>query len=156
MKILVISDTHGNVNRAFRALALSEQVDTIIHLGDGCADADILRDSVDIPVINIAGNCDLGATAPRELIWECEGKRILLTHGDQYQVKSNLTKLLKRATETGADVALFGHTHQPASENYSGLLLINPGALANHAFYRSYANLDITREGITSWHYNIA
>ena len=153
MKVLVISDSHGNVNRAFTAHTRSEPVDIVIHLGDGSADADMLREALDVPVINVAGNCDPGSNAPRELVWECEGKRILLTHGDAYQVKSGLSRLRQRAEEIGVDAVLFGHTHQGVLENYSGLLLINPGSLANQSYPRSYAVLDITCNGITSRHY---
>lgn len=155
MKVLVISDTHGNVNRAFIAHTLSEPVDTIIHLGDGCADANLLREALDVPVINVAGNCDPGSEAPRECVWECEGKRILLTHGDAYQVKSGLARLRQRAGEVGADAVLFGHTHQGLLEEHSGLLLVNPGALANQGQHRSYAVLVITPEGISARHYDI-
>ncbi len=155
MKILVISDTHGNINRAFTAHTRSEPVDAVIHLGDGSAEADLLREALDVPVINVAGNCDPGSNAPRERVWECEGKRILLTHGDAYQVKSGLAKLRQRAQEIGADAVLFGHTHQGVHENHAGLLLVNPGTLSNVGHHRSYAVLTITTEGITSRHYDI-
>jgi len=155
MKALVISDTHGSATRAFAAYTLAAPVDIIIHLGDGCADADLLREALDVPVINVSGNCDPGSNAPRERLWECEGKRILLTHGDAYQVKSGLTRLRQRAEEVGADAVLFGHTHQGVLEKYSGLLLINPGPLTNSSTHRSYAVLDITPESITSRHFDI-
>ncbi len=150
MKILVISDTHGDVGRAFVACTRSEPVDAVIHLGDGSADADQLRNALDVPVISVAGNCDPDSKAPRELMWECEGKRILLTHGDAHQVKSGLAKLLRRAEEVGADVVLFGHTHQGVLENREGLLLVNPGTLSNAAYHRSYAVVTITTEGVAS------
>lgn len=155
VKILVISDTHGNFNRAFSAYVHSEQIDLIIHLGDGCVDAEQMRNTVDVPVINIAGNCDSGSNAPRELLWECEGKQILLTHGDAYQVKSGVVKLRQRAYEVGADAVLYGHTHKAVLENHSGLLLINPGALANQSNHRSFAILNITPEGIAAQHFDI-
>lgn len=155
MKVLVISDTHGNVNRAFTAHTLSEPVDAIIHLGDGSADADLLHEALGVPVINVAGNCDPGSNAPRERLWECEGKRILLTHGDAYQVKSGLARLRQRAQEVGADAVLFGHTHLGVIETHSGLLLVNPGTLSNHGTLRSFAVLIITPEGITVRHYGV-
>ena len=155
MKILVISDTHGSFDRAFSAYSLSEPVDTIIHLGDGSADADQLRKTVDVPVINVAGNCDPGSNAPRERVLKCEGKRILMTHGDAYQVKSGLAKLIQRAEEVEADAVLYGHTHKAFHEQISGLLLVNPGSLANQSRHRSYAVLHITPEGITARHHDI-
>ncbi|MDD2898879.1 MAG: metallophosphoesterase [Desulfuromonadaceae bacterium] len=156
MKILVISDTHGNVNGAFAAHTRSEPVDAIVHLGDGSSDADILREALDIPVISVAGNCDPGSTSPRECVWECEGKKLLLTHGDAYQVKSGLVRLQQRVLELGIDGALFGHTHQRICEKFSGILLINPGTLAAYGMSRSYAVLSITlEEGLTCRHFDL-
>lgn len=155
MKVIVISDTHGSVHRVFSAIAHAEPVDAVIHLGDGSADAELLRESGDVPVISIAGNCDIGSNAPRERLWECEGQRILLTHGDAYQVKTGLAKLRQRAEEVGADAVLFGHTHQIMCDRHSGILFINPGTLSNAALHRSYAVLNITPDGITSCHYDI-
>ncbi len=155
MKVLVISDTHGDVQRAVTACTRAGSVEAVIHLGDGSADADLLRDALEIPVINVAGNCDAGSNAPRERVWECEGKRILLTHGDAYHVKSGLTRLLQRAEEIAADAALFGHTHQKVLENHAGLLLLNPGTLSRTSRHRSYAVLTITAQGIHSLHYDM-
>ena len=156
MKILVISDTHGSATHAFTAHTRTEPVDIIIHLGDGFRDADLLRETLDVPVINVAGNCDIGSTAPREYVWECEGKRILLTHGDMYHVKSGLIKLRQRAEEVGADAVLFGHTHQGVLENHTGLLMLNPGTLSNDVQQNSYAVLIVTPESITARHFDIA
>ena len=155
MNVLVISDTHGCSTRAFNAYSLAGPVDAIIHLGDGAADADLLREALDVPVINVAGNCDPGSTAPRERVWVCEGMRILLTHGDAYQVKSGLARLRQRAEEVGVDAVLFGHTHQGLLEDHAGLLLVNPGTLSNAGQHRSYAVLNIMPEEITSRLYDI-
>jgi putative phosphoesterase len=156
MRVLVISDTHGDMNSALSAHAFSEPVDAIVHLGDGCAEAVLLSETLDIPVINVAGNCDLGAHAPRERVWECEGKRILLTHGDVYQVKSGSDRLRQRAEEIGVDAVLFGHTHHAVFEKLPGLLMVNPGTLAMYEPHRSYAVLSILEEGITVQHFNIS
>ena len=155
MRVLVISDTHGNFNHAFKAHTNSEPVDVIIHLGDGSADADLLRKALDVPVINVAGNCDPGSNAPRELLWECEGRRFLLTHGDAYQVKSGLARLRQRAHKIRVDAVLFGHTHQSVLEIDAGLLLLNPGSLSNYGHNRSYAVLNIMPEGIAARHYDL-
>lgn len=155
MRILVISDTHGNSNRAFLAHTTSEPIDAIIHLGDGSSDADLLREILGITVINVAGNCDSDSNTPRELLWECEGKKILLTHGNMYHVKSGYTRLLQRALELKVDAALFGHTHQAFHEIKSSVLLLNPGALANHAHHRSYAVLEINPNAISFRHFDI-
>jgi len=155
MKALVISDTHGNAPLAFRAHGLSEPVDIIFHLGDGSADADLLREILDLPVINVAGNCDIGSNAPRELVWEGEGKRILLSHGDAYRVKNGLTRLEQRGREVGVDAVLFGHSHLATNEVRSELLLLNPGTLTQAAHHRTYAVLEISSDGISASHFDI-
>jgi len=150
MRILVISDTHGNFPLAFKSCTLAEPFDVLIHLGDGGEDASLLEDALEVRVIHIAGNCDLGSTSPRELLWEFEGKRLLLVHGDAYGVKYGLARLDKRAREVGADAVLFGHTHRATITNLSGILAVNPGTMMRAAQRASYATLEITQQGITA------
>lgn len=150
MKLFVISDTHGNFTLALKAHSLSEQVDIIVHLGDGFSDADLMRELLDIHVVSVAGNCDLGSSAPRERVWECEGKRILLTHGDAYGVKSGLDKLKRRALEVRADLVLFGHSHLATQEQHADILFLNPGTMMNAALQKSYAIVDVSPAGITA------
>lgn len=150
MRILVISDTHGNFPLAFKACDRAEPFNVLIHLGDGGDDAELLASTLDVEVIQVAGNCDLASTSSRELLWECEGKKLLLVHGDAYGVKSGLGRLEKRALEVGADVVLYGHTHRATITTLSGLLAINPGTLMRSSQHTTFATLEITAQGITA------
>lgn len=150
MKILVMSDTHGNVPLALAACEMSRPFDAVIHLGDGSEDVKSLVHALDAAVIHVAGNCDIGSDAPRELVWECEGKRLLLVHGDAYRVKSGLERLEARAIEAGADAVLFGHTHYATVTTRADILFINPGTLAQFCPHTSCAILEITRTSITA------
>jgi putative phosphoesterase len=150
MKILVISDTHGNFPLAFKACEIAEPFDTLIHLGDGADDAALLESTLNVNVIHVAGNCDLGSASPRELLWECEGKKLLLVHGDAYGVKSGLARIEKRAGEVGADAVLFGHTHRATVTTLSGILAVNPGTLMRASQQTTFATLEITPLGITA------
>jgi hypothetical protein len=156
MKLFVISDTHDNILLALKAHSLSEQTEIIIHLGDGLSDADLIREFLNANVISVAGNCDLGSSAPRELLWECEGKRVLLTHGDAYGVKAGLGKLKRRALEVRADLVLFGHSHLATQELYSGILFLNPGTMMKSSLNKSYAIVDMSPNGISATIYNIS
>ena len=149
MRIIVISDTHGNYPLAVKACDSVDQLDAIIHLGDGDEDAVLLSQLFNVPVIQVAGNCDFGSSAPRELLWECEGKRLLLTHGDLYGVKKGLGRLEKRGLDHAADIILFGHTHQAVIITMPKIILINPGSLnpASNQSNQSYAVLDVTPAG---------
>jgi uncharacterized protein len=150
MKILVMSDTHSNFPLAVKAHSLSEPVDWILHLGDGCGDVELLRDLLGIPVVAVAGNCDHGSKAPRELLWECEGHKFLLSHGDYYGVKGGLIRLELRAREVGADAVLFGHSHMALIDQRCELLVLNPGTMAPTAGHRTYAILDVSKDGISA------
>jgi putative phosphoesterase len=150
MRILVISDTHGNFPLALKACSMAEQFDTLIHLGDGADDATLLNGILDQKVIHLAGNCDVGSTSPRELLWECEGKRLLLVHGDAYGVKNGLGRLEKRAVEVGADAVLFGHTHRATNTTLSGVLAVNPGTLMRTSQHTTFAVLEITPQCISA------
>jgi putative phosphoesterase len=141
---------------ALKAHSLSKQSEIIVHLGDGLSDADLIRDLLNANVISVAGNCDLGSSAPRELLWECEGKRVLLTHGDAYGVKAGLEKLKRRALEVKADLVLFGHSHLATQELYSDILFLNPGTMMNAALNKSYAIVDISADGIFATICNIS
>jgi len=144
----VISDTHGNFTHALQAHSLAEPVDAVVHLGDGVEDAKLLRSVMNLDVIAVAGNCDHGAAEPRELLWECEGKRILLVHGDAYGVKRGLGGLQKRANEVRADIVLFGHSHRATCITSSDILFLNPGALTQSSAGKTFAILEISGDGI--------
>ena len=148
MKILVISDSHDNYPLVLKAVKLGEPFDVLIHLGDGEGDAELLAAQLAVDVIRIAGNCDLDSDAPRELLWECGEKRILLTHGDRYRVKAGMGGLEQRGLEEGADAVLFGHTHQGIVTTRSGILFVNPGTLIRSGAQNSCAILEIGPEGI--------
>jgi len=148
MRILVISDTHGNQAALFRAHQAAGRVDAVIHLGDGEADAALLSTVEGSPILRIAGNCDLGSTAPRELVCEWKGVRLLLCHGDRYGVKAGLTQLIQRGHAAEVDAVLYGHTHTARIDESEGLWLINPGTMTYPAQCHSYAILELANDGL--------
>ncbi|BCS54489.1 phosphoesterase [Geobacter sp. SVR] len=143
-----MSDTHGNYPQALKACQQAEPFDLVIHLGDGGDDVDVLSHCLDREVIHVAGNCDHGSKAPRELIRECAGKRLLLLHGDQYRVKRGLQDLERHASALGVDAVLFGHTHCAAVVPLSGMLFVNPGTLIKTGSANTFAILEIGPSGI--------
>ena len=66
MRLLVISDTHGDISKVCKVVnEIKDLIDGIIHLGDIVEDADKLRKLYSkIPVYNICGNCDYGTNVP--------------------------------------------------------------------------------------------
>lgn len=149
MKILVVSDTHGNYLPILQFLK-ETGAELLIHLGDEISDAILLEHLLDIPVIKVSGNCDHGAKEPRELLESIAGSRFFITHGDLYRVKNGLDRLVAKAAGIKAQVALFGHTHRPLIIKQDGVLLINPGTLMAASDSKSYVLLTVKSADISA------
>jgi putative phosphoesterase len=149
MKILVVSDTHGNYLAPLEIFK-ETGAEMLIHLGDEIEDAFTLEVAIEHPVIKLPGNCDPRSKEPRELLQSIAGHKVFMTHGDLYGVKNGLQKLIEKAKSLRAAVALFGHTHLPLIHKQDGILLINPGTLMTGSDARSYALLNVTHFKITS------
>ena len=79
MRILVISDSHGNTRNIERALEKQPEANIIIHLGDGADDiVDLEFVYRDKQFYQVAGNCDWGSSLPLEGELNVENKAIFL------------------------------------------------------------------------------
>lgn len=150
MKIVVLSDTHGNQSLALSILDLHEDAGHVVHLGDEIQDADFLEDATGKTIIKVQGNCDCSPAHPREASLVLAGQRFLLTHGDAYYVKSGLERLRERAAAVDAAVVLFGHTHVACVEAIDGILYVNPGCLKRGAGNLTYAVVTLADGTITA------
>jgi len=133
--IVTISDTHGNFSAIDKILPIINENDVCLHLGD--FERDILSYGKDIKskVYSVKGNCDGGG---EDEILQVEKVKILITHGDRYNVKSTLYPLFLRAKELGVDLVFYGHTHNAEIIEKDGIYLVNPGAM-NRYGQNSYA-----------------
>lgn len=132
MKLLIVSDTHGDLRALRRAAEREQDAAAVIFLGDGLRDAEGLQDERPaLRLYTVCGNCDLAACAPPGALAPFGGVLFYYTHGHLYGVKSGLTELAEAAAARGAQAALFGHTHRPTLEKRGGVLLFNPGALSS-------------------------
>lgn len=130
MLIAVISDTH-KMNRYINiAKEYVQEADVLIHLGDNSEDIYKLGEGFKGDTYCVRGNCDESNAYPKEQCIELEGFKIFFTHGDLYGVKRSVNMLYYKAKELGADIALFGHTHQQMIEEYNGVILMNPGSIS--------------------------
>lgn len=132
MRILVISDTHGNLSKVYKVInSISDKIDAVIHCGDVVEDVDILKARYpNLSFYNVRGNCDYGSAVPNEDIFVLGGKSFFVTHGDLYGVNWSIDRLCYKGAEIGADVCLYGHTHIPLIDNYNGIVILNPGSLS--------------------------
>ena len=135
-KIGILSDSHGDWRNLERLLSQMGRVDAICFLGDIDQDADRLQEWAEkTPVspllFSVRGNNDLASRRPYDLLTVLGGKRIFLTHGHRYHVRQGTDELVYKAKALGAEVALYGHTHEPYCSYDGGILVINPGAAGN-------------------------
>ena len=103
-RILVLSDSHGNVNNMVTAVGRLHP-DMIIHLGDCWADAEQLHRKFPMTVMEqVPGNCDCRQEV-QERILLIEGKKILICHGHTFNVKAGYLNLEYAAEERKVDAA---------------------------------------------------
>jgi putative phosphoesterase len=128
-KLIVISDSHGNMQAVDGMMPLVAENDYLIHLGDGLSDIRALRDAYPDKAYFCAGNCDYAAYYPTDGVLEVENVKIFYCHGHKYGVKQELLTLALAAKSRGCEIALYGHTHEAKITQMEGVTLINPGTL---------------------------
>lgn len=152
MKILVVSDSHGAVDALEKVIEANiHVVRHVFHLGDGCEDMDIfICRYPEVSFHVLQGNCDMfslrGASFPDKLMVDVGGKKILAAHGHKYSVKTSYDRICYAALEAGADICLFGHTHNQTGFEYEGIHFLNPGAIYQGGKGPNYAIIDLSRE----------
>ncbi|MGF7186480.1 hypothetical protein GGQ84_002583 [Desulfitispora alkaliphila] len=128
-RILIVSDTHGELNRIKKHIESSEkEIDFIIHAGDNWKDGLQLADYVGTEVAAVVGNCDPMGSASQEQLLEFDNIKVFVTHGHIYSVKQDLQRIYYRGREVEADIVVFGHTHIPFNKEIEGMHLFNPGS----------------------------
>ncbi|MBQ8281758.1 MAG: metallophosphoesterase [Lachnospiraceae bacterium] len=130
MKILIVSDTHGNIYPLKKVLEVEKDFDMFIHCGDVGVDVTEIYSLIDCPCHIIAGNNDFFSGLPREDIFSIGNNKVLVTHGHNYGVYLSYDRLYYLAVENGFNIVMFGHTHAPHIECSNGVWLINPGSIS--------------------------
>lgn len=149
MKLLVVSDTHGDMFSLKSAVISKSDAEVVIHCGDG--NEEFTRLKALFPekhFVGVRGNCDFCCEAANIETLTIEGKKIFITHGHLYNAKYGLYNLVCAAREYGANLLLFGHTHRALEDYDDGLYIVNPGSC--HGYDASYAYIDVTEKGIVS------
>lgn len=120
MKIVVISDTHGDLS-ALRKVAMVEyDADCYLHAGDvEAAPGDIA------PFVAVKGNCD-GGFAEYPFRFEMDtpfGK----LHMEHYPIYGSM--MMRVLHEDGVRIFIHGHTHEREEEIVEGVRVYCPGSL---------------------------
>jgi len=148
MKLLVLSDSHGNIERMIYAVEYTKP-DIILHLGDQIMDAVLLQSQFPNTTFHaVKGNCDFNAFGDIELLLTFDGVKVFMTHGHTYRVKNGLAEIIEAGRKKGADIALFGHTHIAMIQQAPGLFIMNPGQLQHNDSYSraSYGVVTVVKD----------
>ncbi|MBR4529636.1 MAG: metallophosphoesterase [Lachnospiraceae bacterium] len=149
MKIVILSDTHGDNRVIDRVIEKEAPFDHLIH----CGDAEVSLDKYaaeDNPYRfhAVRGNCDYGGL-PDILNERILFYNVLITHGHRENVRYGVHDLLEIGLRNRADIILFGHTHVPEFGEEGGILYINPGSLTyprGERREKTYAVLTLTED----------
>lgn len=132
-KYLVVSDTHGHNENLKKVLSYFGEkgngLEMLIHLGDSQGTAEALEALADCKVEAVRGNCDSAGLPVAKLI-PIGDKKALITHGHRYGCKSGTDAMKEMAKENGAQIVLFGHTHEPLLDLKGTIKTANPGSLS--------------------------
>ena len=153
MRIIVMSDSHGNLSAVEDIILRSENADWYIHLGDGERDVDnflLENPEYESKIIQVAGNCDWGSMRPTHTVLPVFGHRIFITHGHTYAVKNTLDIITKNAKQENCDIVLFGHTHVRYEHYENGMYFLNPGSCSvpHDGKAPSFGSVDIFASGV--------
>lgn len=162
MKCLCFSDSHGSPLNIRRALNMHPDAEIVFFLGDGLDDLEPFISDKRRAFLAVRGNCDRSSFLGDVMVKKTDkitidNRRIVFTHGDLYGAKYGIDGLVELAADSGADLLLFGHTHQPY-ERYiptdgGGYYLFNPGSIGGGFGSRpTYGVINITESGILLSH----
>lgn len=140
MKIIVFSDAHGNKEIILSILDQNKNADYIISLGDSELPQGFFESR---NIISIRGNAYFDGGNYYNHVLSINNRKIFLTHGHLFHVRSTFTQLVNKAKLEGCTIALYGHTHIPKISKIDGIYIVNPGALKKDRLHNTPTYLEI-------------
>jgi uncharacterized protein len=143
MKIVVISDTHGDLSALRRVALIEYDADLYLHAGD------VEASSGDIaPFAAVKGNCD-GAFPDFPFRYETMtpfGK----LHMEHYPIYSSA--MIAALKQDGVRILIHGHTHEKEEELLDGVWVFCPGSLTfpHDSDSGTYLVLDVNEKEVKS------
>lgn len=156
-RVVALSDSHGSRQQLEKAIEQAYavgRVDALVFLGDGVRDWEYATSYLPFQYPqaschHVLGNNDFGCLGTDDILFEVGGVRFYACHGHWLGVKTSLTRLMYKAMQSNAKVALYGHTHLAQIDEANGVLLVCPGSVRDT--YRrtscAYAEVCIGNDG---------
>lgn len=143
MKIVVMSDSHGNAEAVEKVIAKNPDADGFYHLGDGWRDFVFAVTNSDVFRVGVKGNCDIGCELPHKDVRTLDGVKIAATHGEGFH---GLAGAVLFGAKEKAKIVLHGHTHIPNIDFANGMFIVCPGTL-KYGTTQTYAVIEL-KDGI--------
>ena len=136
--ILLLSDTHGYIDK--KIISYINNVDEVWHAGD-IGDIRVI-DKIKLlkPIKAVYGNIDsteIRMMTEKNLIFESEGIRVVMTHIGGYPGKYN-RNALELIQKYNPNLFICGHSHilKVIQDKKYNHLHLNPGAAGFHGFHK--------------------
>ena len=137
MRILLISDSHGNNEAVDELIVKWPNIDLYLHAGDSESHPRSVY-----PFRVVRGNCDYSFDMEDELLIPTAFGNILMRHKKEVSPK--------KLQEKNVKLYIYGHTHVPECVKRKGVAFINPGSLAypRSEYGPTYMVLNLEREKV--------
>ena len=153
MNILILSDTHQNMDFVSIMVHRAQSYDLVIHLGDDYKDAQPFIDA-SIPLIRVPGTWTSEyqhVMIENRRFEDFLGWKFFLTHTPNSDPRDLLDDVDPASVIRDQQVDIFchGHTHQPMISQQNGVIVLNPGHLTaaeDRGYRASYAILQLTNQ----------
>ena len=156
MKILVISDSHGNIANLKAVMMIGKKagVRAVIHCGDWAdlASFDAVL-SYNIPIYSVLGNADVDSDLEEALSLECkkydphllklkiDGRKIGVIHNVDFKDKQSLASQSPGKKLYDFNVVFSGHLHSKEEKIVNWTKFVRPGALINGINFAIYETI---------------
>jgi putative phosphoesterase len=118
MKILILSDTHGDTSVLQEIKHKHSDANIVIHCGDSELPPFLTED-----MVIVKGNCDYFDYSLRRDI-NIQNHKIHIEHGNLIRIPDQLF-----VENNDYDIVIFGHSHCAKAIWYGNKLFLNPGSL---------------------------
>lgn len=130
MRVLIVSDTHGNHRNLDKILDRVGRIDMFIHLGDVEGGEAYLDAVVDCEKHMVRGNNDFFSDLPKEEEFYIGKYKTFISHGHGYFVSLDAEYIKEEGESRSADIVMFGHTHKPYFDRTPEIIVLNPGSVS--------------------------
>ncbi|OPJ56309.1 metallophosphoesterase family protein [Alkalithermobacter paradoxus] len=149
MKVGILGDTHKNMRYIDEAIQYLKECDLILHTGDNFIDSKYIYKMTGVQTLGVAGNCDF-EDVEDEILFNIKGYNVYLCHGHKHYVNSGIERIKQKAKDIGANIVVFGHTHEYMNHTEDDILFLNPASITSPrgGSKRGFIIMDIESESV--------